>query len=74
MAMKTYGYEDLMAMKILNSFEFIQKFINHLREFYMSLSGNFITCPRFLSDLINNDKRKQNIELVLTPGKKVCKK
>ena len=40
----------------------------------MSLSGNFITCPRFLSDLRNNEKRKQNIELVFTPGKKVCKK
>jgi hypothetical protein len=40
----------------------------------MSLSESFITCSRLLSDYIKNQKRKQNIEFVLAPGKKVRKK
>ena len=40
----------------------------------MSVSGNFIIYSRFIAYLRDDEKRKQNIELALTPGKKVRKK
>jgi hypothetical protein len=40
----------------------------------MSISENLIIYSRFFPYLRDNEKKKTNIELALTPGKKVRKK